>query len=98
MTDIDPRDIAAMRKQGDLGEYLRQAREQEAQANAKRKQLVYRHADLVDKIKLLGQDPWNGRIPPAEWGGVINTSPYRTQLAAIVNEAEKRATTTRSAA
>lgn len=99
MTDIDIRDIAAMRKQGDLGDYLRQARETEAAANAARKKLVYRHADLVDRLRLLGQDPWNGRIPPREWGGAINTSPIRSELLAITAEAEHRGTATaRSAA
>ncbi|MGW1121095.1 hypothetical protein ACWD5B_28960 [Streptomyces tanashiensis] len=91
MTDIDVRDIAALRQQGDLGEFLRQARETEAAANAARKRLVYRHPDLIDKLRLLGQDPWNGRIPPAEWSGAINTSPIRVALLAIVTEAEQRA-------
>lgn len=94
MTDVDINDIAAMLKQGDLGDYLRQAREQEAATNAARKRLVYRHADLVDRLRLLGQDPWNGRIPPAEWGGAINTSPIRAELLAITAEAEQRTTTT----
>lgn len=99
MTDVDVRDIAALRQQGDLGEYLRQARETEAATNARRKQLVYRHTDLADRLRLLGQHPWNGRIPPAEWGGAINTSPIRAELLAIVAEAEQRAATnTRSAA
>lgn len=98
MTDIDVRDIAALRQQGDLGEYLRQAREQEAAANAARKQLVYRHTDLADRLRLLGQHPWNGRIPPTEWSGAINTSPIRAELIAIVTEAEQRGTTARSAA
>lgn len=100
MSDIDIRDIAAMRKQGDLGEFLRQQREQEAATNAARKQLVYRHTDLADRLRLIGQHPWNGRIPPAEWGGAINTSPIRAALLAIVTEAEQRTTTTaaRSAA
>ena len=90
MTDIDPRDIAAMRAQGDLGDYLRQTREQEAATNAARKRLVYRHTDLVDQLRLIGQEPWNGRIPPTEWGGAINTSPVRAALLAIVTEAEQR--------
>lgn len=91
MTDFDVRDIAALRQQGDLGEYLRQTREQEAATNATRKRLVYRHTDLVDQLRLIGQDPWNGRIPPAEWSGAINTSPIRAALLAIVTEAEQRA-------
>ncbi|MEU2510202.1 hypothetical protein ABZ621_36690 [Streptomyces sp. NPDC007863] len=90
MTDADVRDIAAMRQQGSLGDYLRHTREQEAIANAQRKRLVYRHTDLVDQLKLIGQDPWNGRIPPAQWGGAINTSPIRAALLAIVDEAEQR--------
>lgn len=98
MTDIDVRDIAAMRAQGDLGDYLRQTREQEAATNAARKRLVYRHTDLVDQLRLIGQDPWNGRIPPPEWGGSLNTSPVRAALLAIVTEAEKRTDTVRSAA
>ena len=91
MTDVDVRDIAALRAQGDLGEFLRQTREQETAANAARKRLVYRHTDLVDQLRLIGQDPWNGRIPPPEWGGVINTSPIRAALLVIVAEAEQRA-------
>lgn len=91
MTDFDIRDIAALRAQGDLGEFLRQARETEAAVNAQRKRLVYRHTDLIDQLRLIGQDPWNGRIPPAEWGGAINTSPIRAALLAIVTEAEQRA-------
>ena len=91
MTDIDVRDIAALRQQGDLGEFLRQTRNDEAATNAQRKRLVYRHTDLVDQLKLIGQDPWNGRIPPPEWGGAINTSPIRAALLAIATEAEKRA-------
>ncbi|MFC9700885.1 hypothetical protein ACFTWD_09360 [Streptomyces sp. NPDC056943] len=98
MTDIDVRDIAALRQQGDLGEFLRQARTDEARANAARKQLVYRHADLADKLALLGQTPWNGRIPPAEWGGAINTTPVRAALIAIVTEAEQRGAEARQAA
>ena len=91
MTDIDVRDITAMRQQGSLGDYLRHTREQEAITNTQRKRLVYRHTDLVDQLRLIGQDPWNGRIPPPEWGGSLNTSPIRAQLLAIVTEAEKRA-------
>ena len=90
MTDIDARDITAMRQQGSLGDYLRHTREQEAIANTQRKRLVYRHTDLVDQLRLIGQDPWNGRIPPTEWGGSLNTSPVRAALLAIVAEAEKR--------
>ncbi|MER7908258.1 hypothetical protein [Streptomyces sp. NPDC096068] len=98
MTDLDVRDVAAMRRQGDFAQYLQQARADEARANARRKQLVYRHADLVDQLRLLGQDPWNGRIPPAEWGGAINTSPVRAALIAIVAEAEQRSADTAGAA
>ncbi|GGT43547.1 hypothetical protein [Streptomyces purpureus] len=98
MTDIDTRDITALRQQGDLGNYLRQAREQEAKTNAEHKRLVYRHPNLIDRLRVLGQDPWNGRIPPAEWGGAINTSPIRAALIEIVTEAEQRTTTARSAA
>ncbi|MGA4941743.1 hypothetical protein [Streptomyces cinereoruber] len=90
MTDIDVRDVAAMRRQGDFAQYLQQARADEARANAARKTLVYRHTDLVDQLRLLGQDPWNGRIPPTEWGGAINTSSIRARLLAIVTEAEQR--------
>ncbi|MFF8839602.1 hypothetical protein [Streptomyces sp. NPDC015130] len=91
MTDVDVRDIAALRQQGDLGKFLRQTRNDEAATNAARKRLVYRHTDLVDQLRLIGQDPWNGRIPPREWSGAINTSPIRAQLLAIVAEAEQRA-------
>ena len=99
MTDIDVRDITAMRQQGSLGDYLRHTREQEAITNTQRKRLVYRHTDLVDQLRLIGQDPWNGRIPPPEWGGSLNTSPIRAQLLAIVAEAEQRTVeTARSAA
>ena len=98
MTDIDVRDIAALRAQGDLGEFLRQAREAEAAVNTARKRLVHRHTDLVDRLRLLGQDPWNGRIPPPEWGGATNTSPIRAELLAIVAEAEQRNNAARSAA
>jgi hypothetical protein len=91
VTDVDVRDIAALRQQGDLGEFLKQARETEAAANANRKRLVYRHPDLVDRLRLLGQDPWNGRIPPLEWNGAINTSPIRAALIDIAAEAEQRA-------
>ncbi|MFF2773378.1 hypothetical protein ACFVU3_00575 [Streptomyces sp. NPDC058052] len=98
MTDIDVRDIAALRAQGSLGEFLRHTREQEAIANTQRKRLAYRHPDLVDQLRLIGQDPWNGRIPPAEWGGAINTSPIRAQLLAIVVEAEKRTSQQQAAA
>ena len=90
MTGIDTRDIAALRAQGDLGDYLKQAREQEARANAARKTLVYRHPDLADRLRILGQDPWNGRIPPLEWNGAINTSTIRAALLDIVAEAEQR--------
>lgn len=98
MTDFDIRDITALRQQGDLGKFLRQAREQEAATNAARKHLVYRHPDLIDQLRLIGQDPWNGRIPPAEWGGAINTSPIRAALIAIVAEAEKRTASQQAAA
>lgn len=97
MTDIDINDITAMRRQGDLGSYLRQAVATEAAANADRKRLVYRHPDLIERLQVLGQHPWNGRIPPEEWGGTTNRSPIRAELLAIVAEAEQR-TTPRSAA
>lgn len=88
-------DIQAMRKQGDLVEFIRLSwRDGRAKA-AERKALILRHPDLAKKLTEppLGYqrpDQWSGAIPPETWNGVANDSPLRPVILALLAEAEAR--------
>lgn len=78
---VTPDDISAMRQQGDLRDFLRQAVTDAAAENKRRRTLVARYPDLRERMHALpGHAKWSGSV-----GGNRAT-------AAIVAEAEARAT------
>lgn len=96
---ISEQDMAAIRKQGDLKEFLKQTQADAHAENKRRRTLVLRHPDLAEQLKkaphrhTTPQD-WTGYIPPAtDCAGAINTTPCRAALLALVAEAEQRAGT-----
>lgn len=92
MTDIGPEDVKAMRQQGDLKAFIKQATRDAHAECARRKALVRRYPDLLARLEQIpGQRQWNGFIAPDEWRQRANNSPIRVQLIAIVEEAERRA-------
>lgn len=97
-----PDDIAAMRRDGDLRDYLRSLREGAAADCARRRALVLRHPDLAARLTeppLTHTTPeaWTGHIPPATFNGAPNNTPARNALLALVTEAEHRTTQPRGA-
>lgn len=94
---ISEQDIAELRRQGDLKEFLKQTRTAAHAENKRRRTLVLRYPDLAEQLKkpphrhTTPQD-WTGYIPPAtDCTGAINTTPCRAALLALVAEAEQRA-------
>ncbi|MBV7671406.1 hypothetical protein STHAL_18310 [Streptomyces halstedii] len=93
---ISEQDIAELRKQGDLKEFLKQTRAAAHAENKRRRTLVLRYPDLADQLKkaphrhTTPQD-WTGYIPPAtDCTGAINTTPCRPALLALVAAAEQK--------
>ncbi|MFE1205682.1 hypothetical protein ACFW5V_28760 [Streptomyces sp. NPDC058762] len=100
--NLTEQDIRDLRRQGDLGALLKQARAAAAAENARRRALVLRHPDLAARlteapISHTTPEHWTGYVPPAHdpenFGGgqPLNNSPIRAALAALVAEAEARA-------
>jgi hypothetical protein len=102
--NLTEQDVRELRKQGDLTRLIKQARAEAHAENARRRALVLKHPDLAEQLT---QPPinhttpqhWTGYIPPAHdpetFGGgqPLNTSPIRAALAALLEEAERRAGT-----
>lgn len=79
-SEVTEGDVRAMRQQGDLKAFMRQAVREARGENARRKKLVARYPDLNARIhELAGHELWSGSV-----GG-------NQQTAAIVAEAEQRA-------
>lgn len=96
---ISEQDMAAIRKQGDLKEFLKQIQAAAHAENRRRRTLVLRHPDLAKQLTKLPHrhttpENWTGYIPPAtDCTGAINTTPCRAALLTLVAEAEQRAAT-----
>lgn len=94
---ITEQDMAAIRKQGDLKEFLKQVKADAKAENRRRRTLVLRHPDLAKQLteapnRHTTPEDWTGYIPPAtDCTGAINTTPCRPALLALVAEAEQRA-------
>jgi len=92
---LDEGDVRAMRKEGDLIDWIKsQMREGRAKADARRA-LVLRYPDLAAQltqqpINCQSPEQWTGAMPPETWNGMPNNSPLRPVLLAIVAEAERR--------
>ncbi|MFF4943704.1 hypothetical protein [Streptomyces rubiginosohelvolus] len=101
---ITEQDIADLRKQGDLKEFLKQTRAAARAENQRRRALVLRHPDLAEQLteaphRFSTPAAWSGYIPPAtDCTGALNTTPVRPALLALVAEAERRAANERTAA
>ncbi|MCZ7413121.1 hypothetical protein [Streptomyces sp. WMMC897] len=96
-------DIADIRKQGDLKEFLQMLTTQAKNECARRRALVLRHPDLAAKLTEAPHcwttpERWNGYIPPDTWNGGPNRTPARVALLELVTEAEQRAQPGRAAA
>ncbi len=91
-------DIRALRQQADLARFMREGMATAKATCEQRKHLVLQHTDLAQQLtkapmSLARPDCWNGFLPPERYDtGSINRSPVRAQLAALIAEAEKRAT------
>lgn len=107
MKPIGIDDIAAMRMEGDIREALRSLQDDAHAACQRNRRMVLAHPDLAKQLTALPcafsrPEIWTGYIAPKYLCGrygeaVINDSPYRAQLVALVAEAERR-TRTESAA
>jgi hypothetical protein len=89
-------DILAIRTQGDFVRLWKDTKQREQAKDDARKALVLQHEDLCQRLEqahgLSRAECWNGRIPPERLpSGLLNPSPIRTALLAIVAEAERRA-------
>jgi hypothetical protein len=96
--DLTEGDIREIRQQGDLRTYLRDLQAEARATNDRRKALVLAHPDLAAQLlqkplALERADQWTGYLPGDLWDGRPNRSPVREQLAELVAEAERRATT-----
>lgn len=96
---INEQDMTAIRKQGDLKEFLKQVQAAAHAENRRRRTLVLRYPDLAAQLierphRHTTPEDWTGYIPPAtDCTGAINTIPCRPALLALVAEAEERAAT-----
>lgn len=94
--------IREVRAQGDLKALLTMARTQGTTTAARLRSAVLAHPDLAEQLtappcSFARPEVWTGYIGPKWIEGrhgeaVLNTSPYRAQLVAIVAEAEQRNT------
>lgn len=90
-----PDDIAALRRDGDLRDYLRNLRDTAAAECARRRALVLRHPDLAARlteppISHTVPEAWTGYIPPSTFNGSTNSAPARRALLDLTAEAEHR--------
>jgi hypothetical protein len=95
-------DITALRADGDLLTALKQSLAQARAVSKRRRELVFRHPDLVQRLAQIPgnaiPEAWNGYIPPEIWNQVPNPSRERVALLELVAEAERRCATARGAA
>lgn len=93
-TGVTESDVHAMRQQKDLTAFIKQSDKDAARECARRKALVNRYPDLVDRLhQIPGQKAWNGYIAPDSWNGQLNDSHIRAALIDLIHEAEQRAAT-----
>lgn len=91
-TGVTENDVHAMRQQKDLTAYIKQTDQAAAAECARRKALVNRYPDLVERLhQIPGQKAWNGFIAPDTWNGQLNDSYIRAALIDVAHEAEQRA-------
>lgn len=108
MRPIGVDDIAAMRMEGDLREALRALQDDASATCDRNRRAVLAQPDLAGQLteppcKFASPGMWTGYIGPSHLEGrygetVVNDSPYRAQLLALVAEAEQRSSRTESAA
>jgi hypothetical protein len=90
-------DIRALRQQKDLARFMRDGKANATATCEQRKRLVLQYDDLAQQLtkapmELARPDCWNGFLPPEHTeAGARNRSPVRDQLAALIAEAERRA-------
>lgn len=89
-------DLGAMRLEGDLARMWAGVGQQAKDENDRRKRLVLAHPDLAERLGKppinIRPDAWTGFVPMEIGVNGINRSPTRRALAALVAEAEQRAT------
>jgi hypothetical protein len=94
--NYEEEDLGAMRLDGDLARMWTGVGQQAKDDNARRKALVLAHPDLAERIGKapinIRPDAWTGYVPMEIGVNGINRSPIRRALAALVAEAEQRAT------
>jgi hypothetical protein len=96
-------DVRALKQQGDLARFLKQAIAVGRAECARRRGLVLAYPDLAKKlteypVSHTAPEQWTGYIPPATFNGGPNPAPTRNALLALVTEAERRTTQPRGAA
>lgn len=94
---LDQQDVEAMRKQGDLIEWIKVQMAQGRERALQRRALLLRHPDLATQLTHLPHGPgtaeqWTGAVPPELFNGVRNDSPRRPAILALLAEAERRET------
>lgn len=102
MIEIHEDDVRAMRKEGSLGEFIRQQLAGAKARSERRRALVLGHEDLAQKLteqplRIPRPDLWDGSMPPEMFNGERNDSPRRPALLALVAEAERREAAKRAA-
>lgn len=99
MTDLTEDDVHAMREQDDLKAYIRDACTAATNEAARIRRAVLARPDLAQQLtepplSCPTPEAWTGYIPPSHWHGSHNDSPIRTQLLALLTQAETRQTRT----
>lgn len=89
-------DIHAIRIEGDIKRMYRDEIAKSAAENDRRKALVLKHDDLAKRLTeppvgFARPDCWTGFVPMEHNAAGLNRSPIRQALAALVAEAERRA-------
>lgn len=94
--DLTEDDVKQMKRQGDLGEFLRSRRFAAHATAASRRALVLRYPDLAAVLTRTPLDydqpeQWTGYVPPATLpDGQPNRTPIRTALLELLARAEHR--------
>lgn len=95
MRFVDETDVAAMRKEGDLVDFIKLGLRQGRTQAAQRRALILRHPDLAQKlteqpINCPTPELWDGALPPEMWREERNDSPRRPAILALITEATRR--------
>ena len=89
-------DLGAMRLEGDLKRMWEGVDKRAKDENSRRKRLVLAHPDLAERLGRppinIRPDAWTGYVPMEIGVNGINRSPICRALAALLAEAERRAT------